>query len=44
LPAGVVVDGTLRAEAGKLDLNPKSTERVDPQRTFGRVLRTGSSQ
>jgi len=44
LPAGVVVDGTLRVEARKLDLNPESIDRVDPQRTFGRVVRTGSSQ
>jgi len=44
LPAGVVLDGTLRVEAGKLDLNPESIDRVDPQRTFGRVLRTASSQ
>jgi hypothetical protein len=27
LPAGVV-DGTLRVEAGKLDLNPESIDRV----------------
>jgi len=44
LPTGVVLDGTLRVEAGKLDLNPESIDRVDPQRTFGRVLRTASSQ
>ena len=43
-PRQPLLDGTLRVEAGKLDLNPESIDRVDPQRTFGRVLRTGSSQ